>query len=155
MTEHSTGTAATKATTKSPTNQWAEYSDRMEDSLLEAKEYAAAITQKSEADQTIIMAEVKEQRKQTQMAMDQNTKLMAMLVKSAMGGEATDTTCDCGKKKKAERTCKNCKKSGYREDDKCFAMEKNANKRPAWYVKSHKQDGTGSQLVNFKSKNII
>ena len=44
MAERSTGTAATKATTKSPTNQWAEYSNRMEDSLLEAKEYAAAIT---------------------------------------------------------------------------------------------------------------
>ena len=58
-----------------------------------------------------------------------------MLVKSGMGGEATDSTHDRGKKKKAERTCKNCKKSGYHEDDECFTLDKNADKRPAWYVK--------------------
>ena len=50
---------------------------------------------------------------------------------------------------------KNCKKSGYHEDYECFTLKKNANKRPAWYVKSQKQDGTGSQLVTFKSKDII
>ena len=61
---------------------------------------------------------------------------MAMLVKSGMGGEVTDTTRDRGKKKKAERVCKNWKKSGYPEDDDCFMLEKNASKRPAWYVKS-------------------
>ena len=36
-TEHSADTAATKATTKSPTNQWVEYSNSLEDSLLKAK----------------------------------------------------------------------------------------------------------------------
>ena len=77
------------------------------------------------------MSELKEQRKQTHLALDQDTKLMAMLVKSGMGGETTDTTRDCGKKKKAERVCKNFKKSGYNEDDDCFTLEKNANKRPA------------------------
>ena len=136
--EHSMYTSSTKATTKSPTNQWVEYSDSLEESLLKAKEYAATITSKSKADQTSIVVELKEQIKQTQLVLDQNTKLMAMLVKSAMGGEATDTTRDRGKKNKAERTCKNCKKSGYHEDDECFTLEKNANKRPAWYVKSQK-----------------
>ena len=53
MTECSTDTAATKTTTKSP-----------------------AITSREEADQTSIMAELKEQRKQNQLALDQNTKLM-------------------------------------------------------------------------------
>ena len=72
------------------------------------------------------------------MALDQNTKLMAMLVKSGLGGEAPDPTRDRGKKKKAERTYKNFKKSGYHEDNKCFTLENNANKRPTWYVKSHK-----------------
>ena len=138
MAERSTDTSATKATTKSPTNQWVEYSNSLEDSLLKAKEYAAAITSKAEADQTSIMAELKEQRKQTELELDQNTKLMAVLVKSGMGGEATDATRDRGKKKKAERTFKNCKKSGYHEDDECFTLEKKSNKRPAWYVKSHK-----------------
>ena len=110
MAELSTYTAATKATTKSPTNQWVEYSNSLEDSLLEAKEYAAAITSRAEADQTSIMAELKEQIKQTQLEMYQNTKLMAMLIKSGMGGEATDSTRDRGKKKKVKRTCKNCNK---------------------------------------------
>ena len=66
------------------------------------------------------------------MALDQNTKLMAMLVKSGMGGEATDSTCNRGNKKKAERTCKNCKKSVYHEDNECFTLEKNTIKRPTW-----------------------
>ena len=58
------------------------------------------------------MVELKEQRKQTHMALDQNTKLMAMLVKTGLGGEAPDHTRDRGKKKKAESTFKNCKKVG-------------------------------------------
>ena len=115
-----------------------EYSYRLEDSPLEAKEYAAAITSRAEADQTSIMAELKEQRKQTQLALDQHTKIMAMVVKSRLGVEAPDPTRDRRKKKKAERTCKNCKKSGYHEDKKCFTIENNANKRPKWYVKRQK-----------------
>ena len=124
MTECSTDTGATKATTKSPTNQLVEYSDSLEDSIIEAKEYAAAITLRAEADQTSIMAELKEQRKQTELALDQYTKLMEMLVKSGLGGEATYPypTHDRGKKNKAERTCKNCKKSGYHEDDESFKL---------------------------------
>ena len=84
------------------------------------------------------MAELKEKIKQTQLELDKNTKLMEMLVKSGLGGEAPDHTRDCGKKKKAERTCKNCKKSGYHEDDECFTLERNATKHPTWYVKSQK-----------------
>ena len=131
MSERSTDTAATKATTKSPTNKWVEYSNSLEDSLLRAKEYTSAITPKAESDQTSIMAELKEQRKQIQLELDQNTKLMAMLVKSGMGGKSTYTTRDFRKKMKEECVCKNCKKSGYHEDDNCFTLEKNANKRPA------------------------
>ena len=63
-----------------------QYSKSLEDSLLEAKEYAAVITSRAEADQTSIMAELKEQQKQTQLALDQNTNLMAILVKSGLGG---------------------------------------------------------------------
>ena len=108
MTELITDISAAKATTKSPTNKWVEYSDSLEYFLLEAKEFTATSTSRAEADQTIIMEELKEQRKQTQLALDQNTKLMDMLAKSGMGGEATDSTRNQGKKKKAERTCKNC-----------------------------------------------
>ena len=115
-----------------------EYSNSLEDSLLKAKEYAAAITSRAKANQTRIMAELKEQQKQTQMALDHNTKLIEMLVKSGLGGEAPDHTHDRGKKKKAERTCKNCKKSGYHEDYECFTLEINTNKRPTWYLKSQK-----------------
>ena len=99
---------------------------------------AAAITSKAEADQTSIMAELKEQRKKPQLTMDQNTKLMTMLARSGLGGEAPDHTRDRGKKNKAERTCKNCKKSGYHEDNECFTLEKNVNKYPTWYMKSQK-----------------
>ena len=60
MDERRTDTTATKATTKSPTNQWVEYSDSLEDSLLKANEYASAITSRAEADQTSVMAELKE-----------------------------------------------------------------------------------------------
>ena len=76
------------------------------------------------------MADLKEQRKHTQLALDQNTKLMEMLANSGLGGEATDLTRDRGKKKKAERTCKNCKKSGYHEDDECFTLEKKRKQAP-------------------------
>ena len=84
------------------------------------------------------MAGLKEQIKQTQIALDQNTKLVAMLVKSGLGGKAPDHTHDRRKKKKAGRMCKNWKKGRYREDDDCFKLEKNANKRPTWYVKIQK-----------------
>ena len=84
------------------------------------------------------MTELKEQRKQTQLALYQNTKRMEMLVKSGLGVEAPDHTQYPGKKKKAEHTCKNFKKSGYHEDDKCFTLEKITAKRPTWYVKSQK-----------------
>ena len=60
--ERSADTPSPKVTKKSPTNQWVEYSDSLEDSLLKAKEYAATITSRVEADQTSIMAELKEQR---------------------------------------------------------------------------------------------
>ena len=60
--ERSVYTPATKSTTKSPTNKWVEYINSLEDSLLEAKEYAAAITSKAEAEQTSIMEELKEHR---------------------------------------------------------------------------------------------
>ena len=112
MTECCMDTVATKATTKSPTNKWAEYSASLEDSLLEAKEYVAAIISRAETDQTSIMAELKEPRKQTQLALDQNTKLIVMLVESGMGGEATYPTRDRGKKNKEERTCKTARKVG-------------------------------------------
>ena len=52
--------------------------------------------------------------------------------------KAPDHTLNREKKKKSERMCKNCKKSGYHEDDECFTLEKNANKRPACYVKIQK-----------------
>ena len=59
MDERSTDTAATKATTKSFTNQWVEYIDSLKDSILESKEYAATITSRTDADQKSIMAELK------------------------------------------------------------------------------------------------
>ena len=38
-----------------------------------------------------------------------------------------------GKARRPLRYCKNCKKEGYHEDDECYSLEKNKDKRPKWY----------------------
>ena len=67
-----------------PPNEWVQYTDSLEDSLVEAKEYAAALLTKSGGYQSEILQELKEQRKQTQLAMEQNKKLMELLAKNMM-----------------------------------------------------------------------
>ena len=68
-----------------PPNEWVQYTDSLEDSLVEAKEYAAALLTKSDGEQSAILEELREQRKQTKLAMEQNKKLMELLAKGMLG----------------------------------------------------------------------
>ena len=120
-----------------PPNEWVQYTDSLEDSLVEAKEYAAALLTKSDGNQSAILQELKEQRKQTQLAMEQNKKLMELLAKNMMntnvnGGE-DDKVKTSGRPVRKKRKCGNCDKMGFHEDDDCFGLEKNKDNHPAWY----------------------
>jgi hypothetical protein len=124
---------------KSPTHEWVEYSDSLEDSLVEAKEYAAAITTKAETEQAALLEELKEQRKQTMAAMAQTAKLVALLEKGKRGEPAVDTTRGGQRTARVKRDpekdgrlCKNCKEMGFHEDEDCFHLDKNKDKRPEW-----------------------
>ena len=130
-------------TLKSPINEWVEYSDGLEDSLTEAKEYAAAITNKLEAENAALLEELKQQRQQTQQAMEQTAKLVAMMESVKVGGEEKQTSrktaLEKGKRdpEKDGRLCKNCNQMGFHEDDDCFFLDKNKDKRPTWWKKKH------------------
>ena len=63
--------------------EWVEYSDSLEDLLTEAKEYAAALETKSEATQASLMAKL-------ELAMEQNTKLLAMMAKGGFNSNTSD-----------------------------------------------------------------
>ena len=78
---------------------------------------------------------MQEERKQMKNLMAQNTKLMAMLESNISGKKETPATRSPGggKVKKEKRTCKNCKKDGYHEDEKYLSLPENANLRPEWY----------------------
>ena len=56
--------------TNNQPNEWVKYSNSLEDSLTEAKTFAAAITTKSDTDCDQIIADLNEQQKQTMMALE-------------------------------------------------------------------------------------
>ena len=113
-----------------------EYSDSLEDSLTEAKEYAAALESKAEATQSALMAKI-------ELAMDQNTKLLALMANGGFSSPKNDGESDEQRRrdgrrgKKEPRICNNCKEECYHEDDQCFKLEKNKAKRPKWYIRKH------------------
>jgi hypothetical protein len=131
-------------TLKSPTNEWVEYSDGLEDSLTEAKEYAAAITSKMEAENAALLEELKQQRQQTQQAIDQTARLVAMMESAKVDGVEKQTSRKTAPAKtgrrdpeKDGRLCKNCKEMGFHEDEDCFHLDKNKDKRPTWWKKKY------------------
>ena len=99
---------------------------------MEAKEYATALETKSEATQASLMAKI-------ELAMEQNTKLLAMMAKGGFNSNTSNGTAKdqlrCGQRrgKKEPRVCKHCGEEGYHKDDQCFSLEKNKAKRPKWY----------------------
>jgi hypothetical protein len=123
------GTPLEKAT-------WVEYSDSLEDSLTEAKEYAAAMESKADATQATLMAKL-------EIAMEQNTKLLAMMTSGGFCPPVNENLTNNnqrnrGRKGRMEpRVCKHCGPDAYHEDDDCFKLEKNKSKRPQWYIKKY------------------
>ena len=132
ISERTASTTASRSTlpsTTEPPNEWVQYTDSLEDSLVEAKEYAAAISSKND-NQAEILAELKEQREQTKLALEQNKKLMELLAKGMMISATDKADSRPGRQK---RKCGNCGKMGVHEDDACFSLEKNKDKWPQWY----------------------
>ena len=52
--------------------------------MVEAKEYAAAITSRAETKEASLIEELRAQRKQTQLALDQTAELVALMKKGGM-----------------------------------------------------------------------
>ena len=123
-----TGTPLEKA-------NWVEYSDSLEDSLTEAKEYAAALESKADATQATLLSKL-------ELAMEQNTKLLAMMTTGGFCAPTNDNVPNNSQRRgrrggKDPRVCKHCGPDAYHEDDDCFKLEKNKSKRPAWYIKKY------------------
>ena len=82
------------------------------------------------------MNELKEQRKQTAAAMDQNTKLMATLKSNLCGnGLNNESRAYCGGTfTHAEAHMQKLWRDDvFHEDDDCFKVEKTKEKHPVWY----------------------
>jgi len=124
------------STTPLDKTQWVEYSDSLEDSLTEAKEYAASLEAKAAGDQATLLQKL-------EMAMEQNTKLLALMAKGGLsnnsdeGGAKDEKKTFTRRPRKKARLCKHCGEEGYHEDDQCFSLEKNKAKRPKWYKDQH------------------
>ena len=80
-----------QSSTAKPPNEWVQYTDSLEDSLIEAKEYAAAMTTKND-NQAKILEELREQRAQTKLVLEQNKKLMKLLAKGMMISGTSNTS---------------------------------------------------------------
>ena len=84
------------------------------------------------------MEELRAQRKQTQLALDQTAELVALIKKGGIqSGNNTTKDRRGGDGKKEERKCGNCGLQGFHADDDCFSLEKNKDKRPRWYKKKN------------------
>ena len=112
----------------------ADYTTSLEGALEAATDHAASLTtaqgellRKLDQQHTILLA--------------QNAKFLEMLAtNSNHTGTPTTTTSTRQRTKDKKpsvgpRFCNSCKKDKcFHKDDDCFALEKNASKRPAWYV---------------------
>ena len=152
-------TAASSVSTPSATNpldktQWLEYSDSLEDSLAEAKEYAATLVTKAEEKEAALMAKF-------EMAMEQNTKLIALMAKGGFNANNNSSAANEDKQRgprrgrKEQRKCKHCGEMGYHEDEQCFSLDKNKDKRPKWYKDWREYDWPGSTHLDINVKNIF
>ena len=108
-----------------------EYVNTLEDSLTESKEFVAAMT----SSQEILMEELLEERTKMKLMLAHNTELMSMLETniSGKGDEIGSKSPGGGEVKRQKCTCKHCRKNGYRDDDTCFSLPQNKDKRPDWY----------------------
>ena len=133
-----TTTTSTRTGLKAPpSNEWEEYTESIEDSLVEAKEYAAAITSRAETKEASLIAELAAQRKQTQLALDQTAELVALMKKHGTGDGKAPRNHRRPDDTREQHKCGNCGLMGVHKDEDCFSLEKNKDKRPAWYKKKN------------------
>eukprot|EP00804_Cyclotella_cryptica_P006780 CCRYP_019524-RA/>CCRYP_019524-RA protein AED:0.42 eAED:0.37 QI:0/0/0/1/0/0/4/0/627 len=114
-----------------------QYTNSLETALKHTQEHAAALT-------TTQDHRLKQLETQQQELLTQTTKFMALL--TAQQSIPTPGTTTGGQQctarrntrsttAKSPRYCNSCKKSNvYHEDDACFVLEKNKDKRPQWYL---------------------
>ena len=108
-----------------------EYTNSLEGALNEAKEHTATMTTTQEK----LMQQLQQQ--QTAM-MEQQEKFMKMMMNLQVGSNNDGTRAKkndsnnntTGKKR---RKCNNCGKMGFHEDDECWSLAKNKDKRPSYY----------------------
>jgi hypothetical protein len=106
-----------------------EYTNSLEGALANATEHAAAIT----LDNTMLLHKLKAQQKAI---LDQQAKFLTLLspptIPRNQRNRSNGTPPSEGRR--PQRFCNSCKKNGiYHEDDECFALDKNIDKRPSWY----------------------
>ena len=108
-----------------------EYANSLEGALETATEHAAAIT----LDNTTLLQKLEAQQKAI---LDQQAKFLTLLSppttpRQQRNRSGTSTT-PPSEGRRPQRFCNSCKKDGvYHEDDDCFALDKNKDKRPSWY----------------------
>jgi hypothetical protein len=114
-----------------------EYTTSLEGALENATEHTAAIT----LDNTTILQNLDAQQKAI---LEQQAKFMALLSQTDLA-PLTPPTAPRNQRNRPNATtptegrriacfCNSCKKDKcYHEDDECFALDKNKDKRPSWY----------------------
>ena len=125
--------------TLSPTDHQTilEYTNSLESALEHTQEHAAALT-------TTQDHRLKQLEAQQQELLSQTTKFMALLTSNQQNPTPGPTTSGppCTTQRNARSTtakspryCNSCKKHNvYHEDDACYALEKNKDKHPQWYL---------------------
>ena len=106
-----------------------EYTNSLEGALETATEHAAAIT----LDNTTLLHKLEAQQKAI---LDQQAKFLTLLSPPTMPRQQRNrsSTTPPSDGRRPQRFCNSCKKDGvYHEDDDCFALDKNKDKRPSWY----------------------
>lgn len=130
----STGSVAQPSTALPATDddwiQYNNYVEELEDTVADAKEYAASI---STTQNDKLLDEVKAQRDQTTAALAQMTQMFALLQQNAAGVVAIPAAPNPPNPARAKHKCKNCGKMVFHQDAKCFKLESNKANRPVWY----------------------
>ena len=114
-----------------------EYTNSLEGALENATEHAAAIT----LDNTTLLQKLDAQQKAI---LEQQAKFMALLSRNNHAPVTPPTTPRTPRNRttpitptegrRDPRFCNSCNKANvYHEDDECFALDKNKDKRPSWY----------------------
>jgi len=119
--------------TKADQSTMVEYCNSLEGSLVEAKETVASLQTTNDK---LIERMDTSQNEMMQKMMKQQSEFMKMMLANAKGGGGGNSEKEKdrgGRTERAKRLCKHCKKEGYHEDDDCFELEKNKEKRPKWW----------------------